>query len=588
MDNGNKLLALIGPAALKALAGNRSFQLGQEYFEQGAVSALVLTAGAVRAHVAGTELYRVMLRENAEELSYHCTCPHAADGNFCKHCVAVAFAWLASMDELPEGTASRAIKRQGDSWSTIQSYLRKQETDALIALVLDAAQRDDRMYRSLLLRAERDLGGADLSRTLRETIDDATSTAGFIAWDEVGEVVETLDEIVDALAELLQPATSSMLLALLEYAIERVEAMLEEVDDSGGGVGEIVIRLGELHLEACRMPPIIPEELAERLFRLAFTLPFGIWSFDPLDYREALGEKGMQRYRELALAKWRTLEPRQAHKDYDAGSATITRIMERLAGESGDIQQLVDIKSRDLSFAFRYLEIAELLHKAGEMEQALTWAERGLAAFPVHTDNRLRDFLVGMYLRSGREDEAIHLTRIQFEENPSLRTYKKLASVSEGLGCWDSQRERALSLIDTSIATRDTGGYPGRQPAKPDMSLRVAIALWESDVEAAWQYANLGICDRPLLIELAARLEGGRLDDAIELYRSIVPVLLEQTSNTAYEEALRLVEKMAAALNACQREQEMVHYLKQLRVEFKRKRNFIKLLDRFVGDQSMP
>jgi len=106
MDNGNKLLDLIAPLALKALAGSRSFQLGQEYFEHGAVSALVVTAGAVRAHVAGTESYRVMLRENAGELSYHCTCPHAADGNFCKHCVAVAFAWLASIGELPEGTTS--------------------------------------------------------------------------------------------------------------------------------------------------------------------------------------------------------------------------------------------------------------------------------------------------------------------------------------------------------------------------------------------------------------------------------------------------------------------------------------------------
>jgi uncharacterized Zn finger protein len=579
MNNGNKLLDLVAPSSLKALAGSRSFQLGQEYFKQDAVSDLVVTAAAVRAHVAGTESYRVALREHAGELSYYCTCRHATDGNFCKHCVAVAFAWLASMDELPEKSTSRPMKKQRDARSTIERYLRKQETDALIALVLDAAQRDDRMYRALLLRAERDLGDADLSSTLRATIDEATSIAGFVAWDEVGEVVETLDEIVDTLAELLRPATGGMLVALLEYAIARVEAMLEEVDDSGGGVGEIVARLGALHLEACRMSQIIPEELAERLFGLAFTLPFGIWGFDPLDYRDALGEKGMQRYRELAFAKW--------HTDYDTGSATITRIMERLAEESGDIQQLVDIKSRDLSFAFRYYAIAELLHKAGEVEQALDWAERGLAAFPVRTDNRLRDFLVGFYLQNNREDEAFHLTWVQFEENPSLHTYQKLANVSKTIGRWQTERERALSFIDTYIAAMGIGDRFGRRPAKPDMSLRVAIALWESDLEAAWLYANLGVSDRTLLIELAARLEGERLDDAIELYRRIVPVLLEQTSNAAYEEALGLVKKMAAALNARQREQEMVHYLKQLRVEFKRKRNFVTLLDRFVGAQGM-
>ena len=229
MDNRNKILDLIAPAALKALAGSRSFQLGQEYFEQGAVSDLVVTASAVRAHVAGTESYRVVLREDAGELSYHCPCAHAADGNFCKHSAATAFAWLA----------------------------------------------------------------------------------------------------------------------------------------------------------------------------------------------------------------------------------------------------------------------------------------------------------------------------------------------------------------------RGSRGYFGRQPAEPDMSLRVAIALWESDVETAWQYANLGVSDRALLIELAARPEGERLDDAVELNRRIVPVLLEQTSNAAYEEALGLVKKMVGALNARQRGQEMVHYLKQLRVEFKRKRNLITLLDRFVSAQGI-
>jgi hypothetical protein len=152
------------------------------------------------------------------------------------------------------------------------------------------------------------------------------------------------------------------------------------------------------------------------------------------------------------------------------------------------------------------------------------------------------------------------------------------------LGQWQEQRERALSVVDAAIAARAIGHRQwGRQPVEPNYSLRVAVALWEQDFGAAWEYANLGVCDRNLLIVLAGKLEMTRLDDAVELYRRVVPALLEQTNNAAYEEAIGLLQKMADALSAHRRSEELAAYLGHLRVEFKRKRNFIKLLDRFAG-----
>ena len=584
MNKKTALLELVSPSALNILAGSKAFQLGREYFDEGAVRNLSVTTDTVRARVEGTASYRVVLRAESGELSFDCSCPRAGDGYFCKHCVAVGLAWLASTGELPMKTAPGAKKMRRDPWGDIQDYLRRQETDVLIALLLDVARRDDRLYRSLLLKAERGAGGADLASIFRKTIEDATRTNGYVAWDEVGDLLNTLDDVVDSLAELLQPATSGMLIELLEYAIERVETMMEEVDDSDGGMGDIVARFGELHVEACRMSRPDPVSLAGRLFQLEMTLPFGICSFDPLAYREVLGEQGLHRYRELALAEWRTVEPRNAGDAYEPGRMSITRIMECLAEDSGDIEQLVEIKSRDLSSCFHYLGIAELWHKAGKVEQALEWAERGLAAFPDRTDYRLRDFLVGIYLHCGREDEALQLTWAQFEEQPLLENYKKLAVIAGKVGQWHEQRERALSVADAVIATRTIGHRPwGCQPVEPNYSLRVAVALWEQDLGAAWQYANLGVCDRNLLIVLADKLKMARLDDAIELYRRVVPALLERTNNAAYEEAIGLVQKMADALSAHQRGQELAAYLGDLRVEFKRKRNFIKLLDRFAG-----
>jgi hypothetical protein len=145
------------------------------------------------------------------------------------------------------------------------------------------------------------------------------------------------------------------------------------------------------------------------------------------------------------------------------------------------------------------------------------------------------------------------------------------------------QRERALALIDATIAARFSGHRPwGGQAVVPNYSLRVAIAIWEQDLPAAWHYANIGECDQRLLIALAGKLATSRLDDALVLYRRVVSALIEATNNAAYEQAIGLVQSIADALSAHQRSQELAAYVEYLRVEFKRKRNFITLLDRYA------
>jgi uncharacterized Zn finger protein len=54
---------------------------------------------------------------------------------------------------------------------------------------------------------------------------------------------------------------------------------------------------------------------------------------------------------------------------------------------------------------------------------------------------------------------------------------------------------------------------------------------------------------------------------------------LKQANNTAYEEAVKLVQKIRELMGRLDRVTEFEDYLAALRVEYKRKRNFIKLLD---------
>ncbi|MCF7964389.1 MAG: hypothetical protein K9L79_02495 [Methylobacter tundripaludum] len=484
------------------------------------------------------------------------------------------------------GGAVAGKKKRRDQWSDIRDYLNTQTPEVLIELLLDTAKRDERLHQSLLLKAQRVAGGTDVVKAFRRAIDQATRIKGFIDWRQSRNFAANLDQVVESLAELLTPDSAGMLIGLAEYGIERVESALEQIDDSNGEVGGIVQALGDLHLSACELAKPDPQALAERLFRLETTSPFGICSFSAVTYLDALGEEGLRRYRELAEVEWAKIKPRQSGDAYvyDSHRFHITSIMESLAKASGDVEELVAIKSRDLSMSYHYLTIAEIWVKAGQDDKALDWAERGLQAFPKATDNRLRDFLVAVYLQRKRNDEALQLTWVQFEERASLEQYKKLSGVAKQLGVWPEQRERALAWVAEVIAAEAAVTNRWRpKPSIPNYSLRVEIALWEDDLDAAWAAAHAGICHQGLLIALADKLEPTRADDALALYKQVIPDIVNQTNNTAYADAVKLIRKIGGIMIAQNRNREFGDYLVELRVRFKPKRNFIKLLDGVGG-----
>jgi len=122
---------------LRAAAGDGSFRRGREYVD--AVGELRPTALGVRAAVRGKNVYEVWLGRDNDALVGECGCPFGVEGNFCKHCVAVGLALLASGASGPE--------------ADIEAYVRSLEQRELVELLLAQANRDPDLYRRLALRA---------------------------------------------------------------------------------------------------------------------------------------------------------------------------------------------------------------------------------------------------------------------------------------------------------------------------------------------------------------------------------------------------------------------------------------------------
>ncbi len=161
-----KLLQILrDEKSLRELAGAKSYERGEGYYEQGAVRSLVTHAGKLAARVEGTEDYTVMLWLEQEELRFDCSCPMGEMGEFCKHCVATALTYL-------EAASSPATAENEDddgedfedefddatpklqTLDAVQSYLATCRKDQLIELLLEVALQSSE-WRARLKRKAR-------------------------------------------------------------------------------------------------------------------------------------------------------------------------------------------------------------------------------------------------------------------------------------------------------------------------------------------------------------------------------------------------------------------------------------------------
>lgn len=263
----------------------------------------------------------------------------------------------------------------------------------------------------------------------------------------------------------------------------------------------------------------------------------------------------------------------------------ITHIMETLARQSGDVEALAEIKKRDLSHAYAYLQIAEIYKEARKDDPALEWGERGLKAFPHRTDSRLRAFLAEEYHRRGRHDEAMAQVWAEWAESPGLQKYQTLKGHADRIGQWPAWREKALTFLREKIAQAKREAAKNRWAWFPraDYSELVRIFLWEKNIEAAWREAKEGGCSDDLWMALAAKWEKEHPEEVLPIYQGQIEPTLAQKNNLAYQQAVDLLRKIRGLMARLRRETAFTEYLASIRAAHKPKRNFMKLLDKAKG-----
>lgn len=584
---GESALDFLSRQLLRDYAGSRSFERGEDYFKTGCVLGLEEYQGKVVAKVSGTHDYRVKLwAEDEDELEYDCNCPYAGEGNFCKHCVAVGLAWIAGRkSEIKQKSEG---KRRSTNLDDVKNYLQTREKPELIEMLMQQVLENETLRGQLLLAvAKSNPQGIDV-RTYRKELKRVFDTSDYDYDDYYSDFgsSEDVENVIGSIQDLFDERHFETVIDLCEYGLKLASKAINDVHESDGGLETAIEDLQELHLAACEKAKPDAEKLAARLFEWELNDGYDVFYNAADRYADVLGKKGLTIYRQLIEKEWEKLPALKPgdEKSYGGNRWRITNMMESLARAEGDIEKLVEIKSRDLSSQYNYYEIAEIYRENKQYDKALEWAERGVRDFPKaeRVDWRLGEFLADEYHRRGRHDEAMQIVWKHFAENAELGSYNKLkehAGQVKPQAAWKQWREKALKFIRQEIAERKKNKSGGWYFRPADNSLLVKIFLHDGFPEEAWQEAVKGGCGEDLWLQLAEIREKDHPADALKIYHDRIEPKIKETNNQAYEQAVVWIKEVKRLMSRLDRESEFEDYLTALRVNYKIKRNFIKLLD---------
>ena len=498
------------------------------------------------------------------------------EGKFCKHAVALALVVTEAVAD-PGQQAGAVID--------IRSYLADLDHDALVDLLVERAAEDDVFNAKLRMCAARATTGAPPIAVFRHALDEAFVVHDYVDYREMYSYATNIESVLDSLRELLDDGHAEAVITLAEHAIDRAEDAVGYVDDPDGWMSTIAERLQELHYDACKAAELEPVALARTLFeRERHSGDLDVFHDAAATYAEVLGAQGIAEYRRLAQEEWDALPPLgpgQEERSYASRRFRITQIMETLAELTGDVDVVVDVLARDQSSAYQFVRIAELYAKAGRYDDALAWAEKGLA---LHggSDSRLVEAAAEEYHRAGRGADAVRIAWDAYDAAPALGTYRQLAEQATRAGLWPDWHDKAITLLRERVAKGQHEPVRGRLSPWArgvDSSTLVEVLLYDGEVELAWAEASAGGCRRDLWLELARRREGEHPLEAIPIWQGEIDRAIAAKNSHAYAEAVDLIARVRRLLIAADREADFAAYLAMLRAAHKPKRNLMKLFD---------
>jgi tetratricopeptide (TPR) repeat protein len=330
----------------------------------------------------------------------------------------------------------------------------------------------------------------------------------FIPHGECFSFVSGLEEVAAGIGKLTRtdPIRAA---ALYETFLAGCYEKADELDDSSGSFGLFVGDLIRGWIKARQASGADPDETAARLLARMDDDPYGFCYQIERDAAKAFGKAGLAAFERQIRSRFQIASTAKPAPGKPLGHQPeyllrhYGEILRTLYLAQKDLAAYVSLTTRTGLTAKDCHALATMLVKRRKPEEALAWAERGIALDRERADYLLTDLHRELLTRLGRGNEAIEAAWADFRKNPGKYSYDDL-----------------MKLVP-----------------KPERT------AWHGKAMDAAKGSDLGS-----LMELF--LETKEMERLAELVRGATDAALNQTSHHATEPAAKKLEKAHPGLAA--------------------------------------
>ena len=404
----------------------------------------------------------------------------------------------------------------------------------------------------------------------------------FIRYDEMSEFVEELESVKEEIEALVAAGEAGRATDLLEVFIAGCREKIEEVDDSGGNLGQCVESLFVGWIKARQAGKSEPSETVRCLLHWFDNDDYGLCNrierqltvvMDTTTLRafreqieERLAKEGfppeLESERSTQTKHWKNLDALKSILIVQKDEASYLALVNQDGGcKSKDCENLAIINQSLLNF-----------------DRALEWISKGLqiSSNDPSTQFDLSRMKRELLVKLNRREEVIEDIWREFENRPSLYIYEELAGVinDASIAQWYA---KALELIRTRAELGSLVDFCTKFGELQLLSEKIMGAT-DGEIEGLSSYST-----EPA----AEKLEDSYPRAAGRLYLADVIARLASKKSKAYPTALRHLEKLKQVYEKQGLHADWNKLVDALRLEHKRKSSFIDKFERIVSGKGL-
>ncbi len=442
----------------------------------------------------------------------------------------------------------------------------------LAELLMDAAQGDPALARSLRLVLAGADGGGRLASEVEKRLRTMGRSRGFLDWDKVRPLARELDSLRETIAGPLAAANPNAAVAQMRLLLSLGKGVFERSDDGSGILGDAFRQAGaELGRLWALLPARDPVALAGELLALLDADGYGVTDRLLEAASPALGPDGRADLRRRLQERLAALPPSRGRDDYGGwhGRGVLSFRLGELADLEGDVDAFIAAAEAGGRAENLAGDIAERLIAHGRAAEALAWLDRAPGR---HEGEEfvLADLRIAALDALGRKQDAQALRWTLFERwlgAAHLRAYLRGLPDFDDVEAEDRAMAHALAHPDRTLALGFLVGWPNLEAA----NRLVRDHCGELDGR---DYGRL----RPAAEMLAERYPSA----ATLLHRALAEDVLQRASSRQYQYAARDVRSCEGLAPFLPNEGGLeTHdaFMARLRREHPRKSGFWSLLD---------